>query len=334
MFFDTDLWTQQHPIVQELVFWILGYTLYSNSFPHLVRAIYRKLPLWQRTQKIQGIFCQSGRDDAVCLTVMALHHSVAGAMMLYGVLMGNAAMFRHGYLLETAFEIHDYIAMVVPLYPYRSDNIKPEIAAAMCFHHAPSIVSAYHIFETDLHENPHMQWVALSLLLGGAMSGILGVVVYFFDVNTQKGTRMIAALMLFNVIFFAICRFIVFPVESFRLINDVYQHPHLLHNNPWTSYILAFDAVVYTIFNVAILSDLVPTVKLWIQRSMDGVTPVSNGAAGSSRDSILGISPRRRSSAEQKSTSTAVTEPIISLTEEELQLIEEDYIPAKAKKIQ
>jgi hypothetical protein len=47
-----------------------------------VRAIYRKLPLWNRCHKIEGIFCESGRDDAVFLTTIGLHHTAGGVLML------------------------------------------------------------------------------------------------------------------------------------------------------------------------------------------------------------------------------------------------------------
>ena len=104
----------EHPIVQELLLLILGYAIYANTVPHVLRSIYRKLPMWQRTHKIHGVFCESGRDDSVSMAVCAVHHATGGALMLYGVLCDDATMFRHGYLLETAFEIYDYIAMLVP----------------------------------------------------------------------------------------------------------------------------------------------------------------------------------------------------------------------------
>jgi hypothetical protein len=292
-----DCVSSPHPVLlRELAVMLVGYAIYANTFSHLVRYIYRQLPMWKRTHKVQGIFCHSGRDDAVLLTIMAIHHAAAGAMMLYGTVTGDATMFRRGYLLETAFEVHDYLAMAVPLYPYRSDNVKPELIVAGCFHHAPSIVSAYLVLETGLYENPHLQWVALSLLLGGAVSASLGTVAYFFDLETLSGTRIIAALTTLNAVFFLYCRFVVFPLEAMRLFQDVYQHPDLLDNNPWAMYILSFDAAVYTIFNVVILCDLIPTLRLWILRAIDGITPVSKGHVGSSRDSILKVHRRRRSS--------------------------------------
>jgi hypothetical protein len=267
--------------------------------------------------------------------------------------------------LETAFEIYDYFAMFVPLYPYRSDNVKPEIKGALCFHHVPSIISAYLIFETGLYENPHLQWVALSLLMGGAVSATLGAIVYFIDMGTLSGSRIIAALTLFNTIFFVFCRFVIFPMESFRLIQDVTQHPDILESNPWAVYVFGFDAMVFSVFNVAILVDLIPRVKLWIQRAQDGVTLIHTGPVGSSRDSILGVK-RRRSSvlqiakdvAQKRSslflaangfqvdispeeaystpTLSAVTangkwtkdshKPLVELTEEEQSLIDEGYV--------
>ncbi|KAL3921952.1 MAG: hypothetical protein SGILL_002473 [Bacillariaceae sp.] len=347
----------EHPIVQELVLFIVGYGIYANTFPHLLRSLYRKLPMWKRTHKIEGLFCHSGRDDSIVMAVCGVHHTAGGAMMLYGVVHGDNAMFRHGYLLETAFEVYDYIAMMVPLYPYKSDNIKKDIQGAMCFHHAPSIISAYLIFETGLCENTHLQWVAVSLLLGGAVSTILAAIGYFFDMQTLSGTRIIAGLTLFNTLFFLLCRFVIFPIEGYRLIQDVLQHPNLLESNPYAAYIFGFDAMVYSIFNLAIAVDLIPKLILWIKRAQDGVTPIHQGEVGPSRDSILGVGGRRSSVMQvvkevtknrsslflaaagfqmdispgptSHSHSSAIgkkrAEPLVQLTEEEQQLIDEDH---------
>ena len=268
--------------------------------------------------------------------------------MTYGAFMQSADHFKHGYLLETAFEIYDYIAMLIPLYPYRSDNIKQDLKGAMCFHHAPSIVSAYLIFETGLYENTHLQWVAVSLLLGGAVSCILGVVSYFFDLHTLQGTRIITAITVINTIFFVFCRFGIFPVESYRLMRDVQGHPDLLQEKPWAMYVLVFDAVVYSIFNSAIMIDLLPKLFLWLRRSVDGTTSIQDSSKpiGSSRDSILGHNKKRaskrfsafiladhgaafeglldRQSLEGTTTGKKKPAPLITLSEDEQELIDSE----------
>jgi hypothetical protein len=139
---------------------------------------------------------------------------------------------------ELAYEVHDYIDMVVPLFPHRSHNIKREIAAALCFHHAASLVSVYHIFETDFNKNSHFQWVSSSLVLGGAVSCILETVVYSFDVNSLRGTRCYS-----THAFLCYDAFVSFPVEGFRLIRYGYRRPHVSSSNPWGINLLVFDAL-------------------------------------------------------------------------------------------
>jgi hypothetical protein len=107
-----------------------------------------------------------------------VHHGVAGAMMMLGVLHDDPILWRHGYLLESGYEIADLFSIFFNLYPYRQDGMKPEIKIALIFHHLPGILLSAFVLEADLHYNTHLREIGMWLLLGACQSCVGGVFIY------------------------------------------------------------------------------------------------------------------------------------------------------------
>jgi len=101
--------------------------------------------LYARAKKHSGIMCQNAQDDCVLFTIIFIHHFIAGSLMAYGLWSRQPVYFRHGYLLETGFELSDMTAMILKMYPYGVE-FKRELLIPFVCHHVstPTYPSIYH----------------------------------------------------------------------------------------------------------------------------------------------------------------------------------------------
>lgn len=276
----------------EVFFWAVLYLLLcSLVLSRAFRAIYRKLPIWTKARLRGGCICANGRDDIVLCSLWAIHHFAAAAFMYFGVHTGNPDFWRHGYLLESGYEVADLVAMFFKWYPYKYEGIKDETKAAFVFHHLPGLALCAFVMETGLYENVHMQAIGMWLLGAASISCFVGIVMYTLDFDRQMG--MAALVCNLNVGFFLYCRFYVFPTEGLALLQDV-KNSEELGNDKLLLYLLYFGLAALSIFNLAISIDMIPKCILYIRRAIDGVTPIETEPVPSSRDSVL--RQRRRSS--------------------------------------
>lgn len=284
-------------LLLEVLFWAVAYTLFVQVASRLLRALYRRSALWARAHKRVGLFLGNGRDDAVLLTCLGLHHGVASYLMYRGMVDDAPSVWRHGYLLETGFEVADFAGMALSSYPYtRYDGMKPEIQAAMVVHHLPGILLSVFIMETGLYRNRHMQQIVLSLLGGALISCMTCVYMYTLDFKTH----MVQAAVAFNVnvAFFFYCRWYIFPREAFALLADVHADPLLSGSLLVT--LLRAGGVFMALFNIGITVDVLPKTVRYVRRAVDGVTAIDTEDVPKSRDSVLfgraGRRPLRRES--------------------------------------
>ena len=266
----------------EIFFWTVVYLIFASGMSRVLRAIFRELSIWKTARSRGGVFCGNGRDDAVLLVVLSIHHSCAAALMYTGLVQGNIDMWRHGYLLETGFEVADLIAIAFSFYPYKWDGMKPDIKVAMVFHHMPGIALCGFVMENGLNANPHMQALGLWLLGATAANCLVGIFLYSLDFEKQM---WLAALGYnFAIGFFLYCRFYIFPIESFALIRDV-RNSDL--KDTIVLKILYFCGIALAIFNLAIVMEGIPKCIRYFRRAMDGVTPIELEPVPPSRDSML-----------------------------------------------
>jgi hypothetical protein len=150
-------------------------------------------------------FCANAQDDTILMIVLATHHLTAGIMCYTGARNNNPNPWRHGYLLETGFEVADIVALCIGLYPYALDNIKPDIKVALVFHHLPGILFSGLILKNNLHHNEHLQEIAIWLLVGASFTAANAVVIYNLSLDTQMPLATVAYCA--NIAFFIYCRF-------------------------------------------------------------------------------------------------------------------------------
>jgi len=107
-------------IAIEVLFWSLCYTVFVQIFSRVLRYVYRQTNIWNYAKQREGIFLGNGRDDAVLLTCLGIHHGFAAYLMFVGLMNEDPNLWKHGFLLEAGFETADYIAVVLNIFPYVS----------------------------------------------------------------------------------------------------------------------------------------------------------------------------------------------------------------------
>lgn len=96
---------ENQSLILEVLFWTVAYTIYVQVASRVLRAIYRMSGIWTHAHKRIGVFIGNGRDDAVLLTCLGLHHGFAAYLMYLGMINENPSVWRHGYLIETGKNI-------------------------------------------------------------------------------------------------------------------------------------------------------------------------------------------------------------------------------------
>jgi TLC domain len=278
-----------HSLLVEATSWVIIYTIYAHVFSGLLRSVSKHLPWWELAKTRGGVFCGNAQDDSILLVILCLHHGIAGAMMAYGQFHSNPMMWRHGYLLETGFEIADLIAMLLHTYPYRHEGIKPELKMALVFHHLPGISLAAFILEAGLHHNEHMRAIGMWLLLGACASCFAALNSYCLSIKTQM--KQLATTSIVNFTFFVYCRFYEFPKHSYYLIRDVQSSDEF--EGTIMLKLLFFGAIALALFNLGIVADLLPKNIRYVKRAIDGVTPLETKPVPKSREDRM---KRRRTS--------------------------------------
>jgi hypothetical protein len=275
-------------LLAEAALWTIVVLLYASHASQFFRRQARNLRYWSRAKMRGGILCGNGQDDSVLLLLWAIHHGVAGTMMLVGLATSDAVLWRHGYLLEVGYEIADTVAAFYPLYPYRMEGIKPEIKVAFLLHHACGTLLAYPILSTVLGTNEHTQAIAMWLLLGSSFSCFCGCLIYMLDLDRNMAVATTAFAT--NAAFYMYCRFYQFPHHAYQLLQDV-QHRYSptdfggMHVST-VLHCLHAGLVCMMLFNVGVASDLVPKMFRYVKRALDGTTPLDCDKVPKSRDSI------------------------------------------------
>ena len=281
-------------ILFEAAFWSLAYLLYVQVFSRVLRHVFRKTKIWEQAHQRIGVFLGNGRDDAVLMTCLGIHHGSAAMLMYYGIEWGMPSLWRHGYLIETGFEIADLLSMLIKTYPYaKHDGMKDDIKVALFLHHLPGISLALLVMETGLYKNIHMQTIVLALLGGALVSCLCCVILYSMSFETQM--PLVALFFNTNVGFFFFCRWWVYPRESFALLEDVHNDPDL-NDGGILLKLLYGGGILMGLFNLGVSFDLMPKCVRYVKRAFDGTTLIDTDPIPRSRDSVLYGKPGSRRS--------------------------------------
>ena len=247
--------TSQSYIV-EITTWVKLYLIYASIMQYCVRSVLSKYTKFWNDGKItkrSGVFCANAQDDSVVMMVMGVHHFTAGMMCLLGIMNDDPNMFRHGYLLEVGFEIADVLSMIFKLYPFALDNIKSDVQCALVFHHLSGILFSGVFLNAGFIHNEHFRIIAFVLLGGAAVSALSGF--YINTLDLEKDLHKLTLLCIGSALFWCYCRFYIFPMESYSLLQQVWVNPEL--SGTWTVTFLYFSFAFYTMFSFGITIDFV-----------------------------------------------------------------------------
>ncbi len=182
--------------------------------------------------------------------------------MLAGTLLRDSQMWRHGFLVETGFEIHDLVAMLLGTYPY-THHLKPEVKAIMVFHHIPGISLCVPILTSALKDNIHLHAIGGVLLFAGAISCATGMAIYTLDFGKAAEMRLAALGHWFNVVFYFIARIIIYPHQAYHLISDLYAGGY----SSLVTKGVVVGAVMMMVFNVVLLPDMFAKGSRYMKRA-------------------------------------------------------------------
>ena len=260
-------------IVFEVVSWTVIYLIYAAIMSRVCRFLMSQMKFWNdgSISKRGGGICANAQDDMVVFVVFGIHHFIAGSMCYMGLVNDDVNMFRHGYLLEVGFEVADVLSMILNLYPYALDNVKPESQRGLLFHHLSGIFFTGIYLNANLHYNDHFRIIAVVLLSGAAFTCFSGAYVTSINPDERHNLKKVTILMMISLAFWCYCRFYVFPSESYLLIQQVWANREL--SGTWTVLCLYLSYIFYTMFSLGMAVDFGSKCIRLVKRCLDGVTP-------------------------------------------------------------
>ena len=190
-------------IAIEVIFWTIVYTVFVQIFSRMLRYVYRQTNIWNYAKQREGIFLGNGRDDAVLLTCLGVHHGFAAYLMYVGLMNEDPNLWKHGFLLEAGFEVADYIAVMLNIFPYSYyDGFRADVKPVLIVHHIPGFVLSFFVMDSGLYQNVHMQKICLALLGGAFFSCIFTVYIYSLNPDKQMTQAAIGGYIQLNHLLF------------------------------------------------------------------------------------------------------------------------------------
>jgi len=165
-------------------------------------------------------------------------------MMVSGVLYDNPVLWCHGALWELVHDINDFTCMVFLWWPFEELNLKMLVVTG--FHHLFGVIIIVPVLTSGLYLDKDLQFIGVALLLAGAVSCVGLVMSRTMDRRVPKEAWMDFFMWMFNLAFFSLCRFYIYPKHLYRFF---------VMTNWETNYKIIFAAICMTIFNVLIFMD-------------------------------------------------------------------------------
>jgi len=240
------------PIVLEQSMWVALHLIYCNYNPTFVYNYFKSMPFFERAKMRKGVIATDAQSDSVYCINLAIHHLLAGSIMLVGWALSMPQVWDRGYCMEVGYEVGEIVAMIARLYPYHNDSIKKELKYALAFHHCVGLVVPFFIFASDLHEYPHLQSIAAWMVLQAGAGAC--VVVYIHSLDFTKDMAKAAIMNNINVAFFLWTRYYVVPKEALALLDYLRANESIYSSS--THYVLYASAAALLLFNLAILGEL------------------------------------------------------------------------------
>jgi len=136
--------------------------------------------------------------------------------------------------------------MTFLIWPFEELDLK--MLTIMGFHHIFGVIIIVPLLTTGLYLNQDLQFIGIALLLAGAVSCLGLVISRTMDRRIPKEALMDFFISLFNLLFFTLCRFYIFPKYLY----------HFFETTNWETNTLIISASIFMmIFNLLIFIDAV-----------------------------------------------------------------------------
>jgi len=178
-------------------------------------------PFYENLMHRPGHMAVNGQDDITVLFVIAMHHLVAGSILLLGSFLGLPFLFEVGATLELGFEIADTAAMVRGAWPYVKGKSDVWMTLALFMHHVPGLLLIVPIFHTGLYADPYIRAVCAWLLFAGGVSSLAGSFIHTRDFEKPREMKQVALAHSFAGWVFMYARFVVFPMGIYHYAQDL-----------------------------------------------------------------------------------------------------------------
>jgi len=276
-------------IVVEMTFMTVLYLVFMNASNRIFRSIFRKYRFWYTAHRSPGVVNKNAQDDLPFVLALGIHHGIAAAFFLWGRFRSDPDIWRHGYLIESGYEIGDTLSMIVGLVPYK--NIKRALIIPFLCHHIPGVSLAW-IFLTssDLRFNPHLMNIIVWLLLASSFGMFTAFFAYTLDL--RKNIMLSGIAQNANLLFFGFARLYVFPKEVSLLIQDLRQTA-----TPDSERLIGLLYVMgglFMVFNLGIVITATPDFLVLLKNAFTGndpykltVEPPAEGRMPRRKSSIL-----------------------------------------------
>mmetsp|Transcript_41670 Transcript_41670/g.97542 ORF Transcript_41670/g.97542 Transcript_41670/m.97542 type:complete len:308 (-) Transcript_41670:109-1032(-) len=264
-----------------------AYLIYSSVSIRFFRSVFRNYRFWYTAHKSTGVICENAQDDLAFMFSLGIHHFTAAAFFSWGKRASDSAVWRHGYLIETGYEIGDLLAMVAGLTPYNC-SVRKGLTFSFFCHHIPGIGLAFFFLTSDYRFNPHLMSIIVWLLLASSFS--MFVTFFAQTLDLRKNIVLAAIAYNLNLVFFAYARLYIFPTESYHFIQDV-RRTAAPGSNILVTSILAGAASLMA-FNFGIMISATPPFLELLKKVFTGGDPYELEV----QPPVEGRMPRRRSS--------------------------------------
>lgn len=252
-------------IVSEMALMILVWEYgFSGYLKDRVDTWARKQPFWDELVKRKGNLARNGQTDVVLMFVLGCHHCIAGSLMMLSGYVDSPSLWKHGALLEFAFELCDLIAVLRSTWPYNRNQVAPDLRFALLMHHIPGIVLLFPVFEYGLNKYVSLMKIGGWLLLGACFSAFCGCLIWTRDFSKPQEMKQAAILQTVATLFFIYVRWYEFPIHLLQFAKDVERHPGL--SKGFSKLVVAMG-VVMCVFNFLVTISIVPKMCRYVNKA-------------------------------------------------------------------
>lgn len=190
-------------------------------------AFYRyakRQPWFKDAAERRGLFCRQGIDEVPIVFSVAVHHTVAGGLIMASIFTGNSNWFVHACLMELTQDTVDTIRNLLGRYPYNQGRVAFPVRVSFVAHHVPTIILIVPFLSHGMHANPYMQRLGANLLFGGGLLLWTRCGSWLYDRDKDARYFFYYGLICWSALF--LLRWVHFPYLLYLFVNDLNSSPH------------------------------------------------------------------------------------------------------------